>query len=822
MRRNLFSALAGFLLMCGVMLLTSCSGSSSSGNLQTVTIGVLAPMSGSLKTIGEGMQAALEVALPQVNRRLELEGKNFRIKTLVRDTASDPQTALTALATLKAAGVTIVIGPISSAECEAVLSYANSHEMILLSPGSTASSLAIAGDNLYRLIPDDSCQGAATAALMLKKRFRAVVPIWRDDVWGNGLKKNIADAFQSGGGAVMTGVSFTPGATDYTTALDTAASQVSQALTTYGRGNVAVVMLSFPAESAALLSGAASRPDLAKAGWFGSDALTLSPVLTASATASAFAAQTNLLSPIFSREDAILPVKGIVLNDRVLRERISLKLGRNAETTAFGAWDALWLATRAYADSTATDLTSLRSALVTAAFNNVGLSGSLVFNDAGDMKKSNYAFYGIASGDGSPTWKLKAAYQYELLATPQVVDVTEPTPKGLNPPTAKVKIGALLSLTGGQAYAGKSVRAGLKAALADVNNYFKWHGYPVQFSLEIINTDTDPAKALKGFNTLADRGVRFIVGPLSSAECQNVLAAANSRGVVLVTPSGNAIQLAIADDNLIRFVPSATNEAAALATLLQHEGITSLAILARNDIWGADLAQQTATDFQDLGGKVLGTFTYPANASSYTDQLTALSNAVSGSTAATTAVLALSFDEITDIFLKAEAHQSLANVKWFGGDGTAQNERIATNSSAAAFAAGRGFTCPIEHVFISHSPQKNSIPKLAIRDEIRESYGGTPALYAFPAWDSLWIIATTLMDTEWSADPAVLRNAVISGSDSYIGMSNFMGLDANGDRKYGDYAFFTLTRGTKEYTWDHTATYHFHPALYLPPRMTYP
>ena len=49
-----------------------------------------------------------------------------------------------------------------------------------------------------------------------------------------------------------------------------------------------------------------------------------------------------------------------------------------------------------------------------------------------------------------------------------------------------------------------------------------------------------------------------------------------------------------------------------------------------------------------------------------------------------------------------------------------------------------------------------------------------------------------------------------------------MGLDANGDRKYGDYAFFTLTQGSGAYLWNLTATYHFHPALYLPPKITYP
>lgn len=820
MNNSMYSTLCTLVAAFMLLLLTACA--QSSNDLPTVTVGVLVPKTGSLSSRGEGMQAALDVGISQVNRRLAQEGQKFRISTKVMDTASDPQTARTALAALSAQGVKIVIGPISSAECEALLPDAASLGMILISPGSTATSLSIAGDNLFRLVPDDSNQGAGTAAVMWKKGFKAVVPIWRGDVWGDDLKKSVSTAFLGLGGTVLTGARYAVGATSYATELDDVASQVTSALATYGAGSVAVVMISYPTEAVALLNGAATRPALANAGWFGSDAATLSPLLTASAGASAFAVQTNLLSPIFSREDAVLPVKGTVLTDRMLREKISLKLGRSAETTAYATWDALWLATRAYADSSATDIASLKSALVTAANTYVGLNGALYLNDAGDMKKGNYGYYGITAKGTGYGWTLKTAYQYELLATPQIVDVTEPVLKGLTPPAAVVKIGALLSLTGSQAYAGKSVQAGLNAALADINHYFAWHGYPVKLALDVIDTGTDPATALTAFNTLADRGVKFIVGPLTSAECLNVLPAANSRGVILVSPSSNAIQLALPNDNLLRFVPSASHEAAALAMLLHEQGITSLAIMARNDIWGADLAQRTATEFQALGGTVLTNFTYATTATSFTSELTKLATAVSGASASSTAVLAASFDEITDIFLQAAAFPSLATVKWYGGDGSAQNERLAATAAASSFAAARSFTCPVEHVFISHAAQKTSIPKQVVRDDIREAYNGIPSLYAYPAWDALWIIATSLMDSEWSTDPVVLRNAAVSGSDNYIGMSNFTGLDANGDRNYGDYAFFTLTQDKTQYLWDLFATYHFHPALYLPARITYP
>lgn len=813
------------LLLCTLLLQGGCSSSSSSSSStpQTISVGVLAPLTGSLQHIGEGMQAALAVGLPQVNRRLTLEGQNFRLATVVKDTASDPQTALLALWALKAQGIKFVIGPVSSAECATILPVANSLGMILISPASTATSLAIADDNLFRLMPNDNSQGAGTAALMLKKGFTAVVPIWRGDVWGDDLKTSITTAFQTGGGVVLSGVRYTPGAAGYDTELDQAATQVSQALTTHGAGKVAVVMISYPTDSVALLNSAATKPSLAQAGWFGSDASTLSPLITASATASAFAAQTNLLSPIFSREEVVLPLPGTVLIDRALREKLSQQLGRQADSTTFTTWDALWLTAKTYtAGGINADTEMLKADLVTAAKSNVGLNGALVMNAAGDMNKGNYAFYSIAANGGSYAWQLKAAYQYEQQSTPKIIDVSEPVLKGLTPPAAEVRIGALLSLTGSQSYNGRSIRAGLVAALDNINTYLTRHGYPVKIALDIIDTGSEADQALSGFNTLADRGIRFIVGPVTSAECQRVLPAANNRGVILLSPSSNAIQLAQPNDNLIRFVPSATLEAQALAMLLYEQGIRSLAIMARNDIWGTDLASRTASEFQSLGGTVMTSVTYPADATNFAGQLATLAGALNSATPTSTAVLTASFDEITEIFLQAPAYPSLATVKWYGSDGSAQNERLAATPAAAAYAAARSFTCPIEHVFIQHPPQPNSITKLVIRDDIREAYNGIPALYAYPAWDALWIIVAALLDSEWSADPAVLRSAVLSGSDHYIGMSNFMGLDANGDRKYGDYAFFSLTQGTAAYTWNPFATFHYHPVLYLTPKITYP
>jgi len=62
---------------------------------------------------------------------------------------------------LASKGIRIVIGPSTSAELEAIKDYANNNGSILLSPSSTAPLLAIPGDNIFRLVPDDTHQAEA-------------------------------------------------------------------------------------------------------------------------------------------------------------------------------------------------------------------------------------------------------------------------------------------------------------------------------------------------------------------------------------------------------------------------------------------------------------------------------------------------------------------------------------------------------------------------------------------------------------------------------------------------------------------------------------
>ena len=172
------------------------------GLLGEISIGLLTPRTGDFASFGEENLAGTRLGVVDFNQHLEVMGAPWNLRIVEKDTETDPDTALEKLKELDAEGIGIVIGPGASSSVDAVREYANSNNILLVSTGSTSPELTIAGDNVFRLVPDDNKQGTALAELIKSEGIDVLVPVWRDDVWGNGLKTVVAESFVEKGGEV--------------------------------------------------------------------------------------------------------------------------------------------------------------------------------------------------------------------------------------------------------------------------------------------------------------------------------------------------------------------------------------------------------------------------------------------------------------------------------------------------------------------------------------------------------------------------------------------------------------------------------------------
>ena len=162
-----------------------------------VHIGALLSLTGAGETLGDTSEAALKIAAQRWND--SPQGKKVKVVLDVENTNLEAEQAQAALTRLADKGVRIAIGPQSSSEVAAISEQADARGVLLVSQGSTASSLGLPDDNVYRFVPTDRVEGRASVDLMLKNGATTIVPMWRNDRGNNGLADSVRAAATASG-----------------------------------------------------------------------------------------------------------------------------------------------------------------------------------------------------------------------------------------------------------------------------------------------------------------------------------------------------------------------------------------------------------------------------------------------------------------------------------------------------------------------------------------------------------------------------------------------------------------------------------------------
>jgi len=369
-----------------------------------IPLGGIFSLTGNWSTLGVASKAAMELAVEDANAYAAGRGITFTAD--VRDTELDPALALSALEALHADGVQLVIGPQSSAELAAIRSYVNANPLLVVSQSSTAGSLAIAGDHIYRFTAADSLEGVASAALMWEDGIRHVVPVWRADAGNSGLHDATRAAFAARGGTVVEGVEYAESATTFAATVTTLGTMVRQALASKPAGEVGVYLAGFD-EVADVFEAAAADPVLASVRWYGADGIAQSAALLARPEAVAFAETVGYPAALFGLDFAARE------NWMPVAERIQERGGVSPDAFALAVYDATWVAAMAYlASSAEVGVDSLASRFVQAAATFHGTTGWAALNAAGDRRYADFDFWAIRPTVGNGhAWQRVAGYE---------------------------------------------------------------------------------------------------------------------------------------------------------------------------------------------------------------------------------------------------------------------------------------------------------------------------------------------------------------------------------------------------------------------------
>ncbi|MCE4619998.1 MAG: penicillin-binding protein activator [Desulfurococcales archaeon] len=371
-----------------------------------------------------------------------------------------------------------------------------------------------------------------------------------------------------------------------------------------------------------------------------------------------------------------------------------------------------------------------------------------------------------------------------------------------------IKIGALLPLTGDLQSYGERAQAAVEFAVQEMNQYLKEKNAWFRLQLIVEDTQTKPDVAVQKFSSLVAQGVKFIVGPMTSAEVKKVRGPADQQNVLIISPSSTAIELAIPGDNVFRFCPADNVQSKAIGALAQKLGLKAVVIINRADTWGNGLRDATKKVLESEGIKVEKIYSYnaesPAFSSIATNLNDELGNLLKEYKPNEVAVVLIAFNEAKDLFVEARKYPNPSKVVWIGSDGTALLTEIVDDPVSGAFAAETLFINPI---FSPAATQEQA----KVAQYVKQKLGVEPDAYALAAHDAVVALTLAILKAGPTSDMDALVNKVkqlipqITQSDEfakYAATGKFP-LNKAGDRATADYDLWIVMKNESngKYAW---------------------
>ena len=380
-----------------------------SGLSGEITIGLILPLTGDLAHKGHENWEGSKFGVEEFNKYLKEIGEFWQLKLISEDSATSPVVALEKLTSLKAKKIDIVVGPETSSNIRNIKGYADSNNMLLFSCCSTAPALAIPDDSVYRLVPNDTFQGTALAKKIQHDGIEVLVPIWRGDAWGDGLRESTVKSFEERGFTASDGVRYNPESPEFSASVSLLASQVDKQVNQYGKDKVAVGVFGF-GETVNIMQSASQYDILDEVTWYGGDSNVKEIAFIEDPIASEFANKVTFTAAQFSIGENEITKK---IDDHVLEA-----LGREGYAYINTSYDVVWILGLSILEAKGTNVDDIKEILPKVAASYSGALESVRLNEAGDLSGANYGVWSIIDNK----WLLADIYDFETdsITTPNL------------------------------------------------------------------------------------------------------------------------------------------------------------------------------------------------------------------------------------------------------------------------------------------------------------------------------------------------------------------------------------------------------------------
>ena len=187
---------------------------------EEIKIGAVMDITGALSGIGSLIRDGAVLAVKEINEAGGINGA--KVKLIVEDGATDATQGLEAVKKLvEVHGCKVIVGPMISPAVMAAGPYVAGRGVVIVSPSSTAPSIADQDWRPFvlRTCPSDALQGDAVCQLILEGKYKKVAIFVMDNAYGVGVEE-IAKERLAGKAEIVATIRYDPAKLDYLTELE--------------------------------------------------------------------------------------------------------------------------------------------------------------------------------------------------------------------------------------------------------------------------------------------------------------------------------------------------------------------------------------------------------------------------------------------------------------------------------------------------------------------------------------------------------------------------------------------------------------------------
>jgi branched-chain amino acid transport system substrate-binding protein len=342
--------------------------------------------------------------------------------------------------------------------------------------------------------------------------------------------------------------------------------------------------------------------------------------------------------------------------------------------------------------------------------------------------------------------------------------------------TEDIKIGVLITYTGGLGPIGEGMANGAKLAAMEINNKGIIKGRNVTLIIE--DTGTDPAKAAEAARKLIDIDkVQVIIGGVSSSETLAVAPYAEKSKVVMISPSSTNLKITDAGEYIFRVVPSDLLQGEAISKVTEAKNFTRAATLVENNDYGIGMEDVFKTHFT---GNITS-IRYEKGKGDYRTELESIKKANPE------VIVYVGYPQDASVILRQTGQLGL-ETKWIAAEGIADPVMF-DNAEVAKQMEGMLLTTPGR----SEQEEKDDPVFQYFVNLYKQTFGKDYSIYSDTEFDATMLAAYAIAEAG-NNGPAI-KDALPNVARTYKAVSGDKTFDENGDVK-GSYKILEVQNKT--------------------------